>query len=191
MASLCLCCSLLAIPALAADRFWTNNTSGNFTNALNWSPNFVPGPADNANFNQSSFPLVLFTANRTNANAFLNPSNGGIQTSIGTNIWLLTNSFIVAQHPATAATVAQSNGQLIVTNAAQQRSNGYRPKRARHLPVVGRLRNHRSLVRHQRQPGVELNLQPVGGQPDRAGWFLPFYSPTRLSAWAPETWPRP
>jgi T5SS/PEP-CTERM-associated repeat protein len=102
----------------AADRFWTNSAGGNFTNAVNWSPNVVPGAADNAHFNVAGVPTVGWTVSRTNGNAFLNPANGAVQFAIGANAWFVTNQFRLSTNPASISAALVLSGNLIVANAA-------------------------------------------------------------------------
>jgi hypothetical protein len=68
---------LVAFTASAADRYWTNNAGGTFSTALNWSPNIVPGAADNARFTLGMLPTISWSAAHTNAYAEQSTSIGG------------------------------------------------------------------------------------------------------------------
>jgi T5SS/PEP-CTERM-associated repeat protein len=101
----------------AADVFWTNTASGNFTNTANWNPNTVPGDADNANFTNNNTYTVSWTSDATNANAFFYPRSGTVSLNIGSDTWLLTNSFVIGQLAGTTGIVTHTTGTLVVTNA--------------------------------------------------------------------------
>ena len=102
----------------AADFAFTNVFGGDFLNPFNWSPNGVPGAADNANFDNPIFPVVTWAGSRTNANARANGTTGGFQANIGTNFWLLTNSFVLGETAGRTGSVIHLSGELRVTNSA-------------------------------------------------------------------------
>jgi len=85
----------LEVRARAADLFFTNAIGGDFLGSLNWSPNVVPGAADNANFTNPIFPTITWSASRTNNNAIIDGTSGGFQALIGANFWRVTNSFVL------------------------------------------------------------------------------------------------
>src|SRR3954465_14524165 len=108
----------LEVRARAADLFFTNAIGGDFLGSLNWSPNVVPGAADNANFTNPIFPTITWSASRTNNNAIIDGTSGGFQALIGANFWRGTNSFVMGQSAGRAGTVLHVSGELRVTNSA-------------------------------------------------------------------------
>ncbi len=116
---------LIAIPSLRADDYyWTNQTSGDFTNANNWLTNNIPtstppGPSDNAYFTNDVTSLINWTTTVTNANAFFNPISGITTQAIGSSSWLITNSFIIGQTSGQTGSVSLSSGTLLITNATR------------------------------------------------------------------------
>src|SRR5437899_2951941 len=115
---LILVAGVIAPATRGADRFWTNNASGNFNATLNWFANTVPGAADNANFTNKASYQVNWTAIATNANAFFNADSGTLTQAIGAVSWLVTNSYVVGQDSSSTAAVRHTSGTLRVTNSA-------------------------------------------------------------------------
>lgn len=92
--------------------------SGNFTNPASWSGGIVPGPADDAIFTNGGSYTVTWTADATNANAFVNtPGIGTTTLGVGSQMWWLTNQFILGQTLGTTGTVHHTTGTIVVTNA--------------------------------------------------------------------------
>src|SRR5262249_8170862 len=109
--------------APATDFFWTNQLSGDFTNAANWVTNGLgiaafPVDADNANFTNTSTKPVSWTTGLTNANAYFNSMNGVVTQAIGSSTWFITNQYVLGQTSGQTATVVHTTGTLIVTNGA-------------------------------------------------------------------------
>ena len=119
--SSCLCAIALSLcwpqeASVAADSFWTNTASGNFTNPANWFAATVPGMGDNANFTNNTTYTVSWTSDVTNSNAFFNARSGIVTLNISNNTYSLLDRFIVGQNAGATATVTHSSGTLVVTN---------------------------------------------------------------------------
>ncbi len=104
---------------LAEDFYWTNQITGNFTNAPNWVTNSLsvtlfPTDADNVFFTNNIPSTVNWTATVTNANA--NFSNGTLTQAIGSATWLITNNYLISPNLSDTTTVLHSSGTLVVTN---------------------------------------------------------------------------
>lgn len=79
----------------AADIIWTNNSGGNWNATINWSPNQVPGPADNALITSDGTYAVLLNIDTTNAALVLGAASG-TQTLVNKGFTLaLTNGSAV------------------------------------------------------------------------------------------------
>src|SRR5690349_15473725 len=69
--------------AMAASLSWTNTAGGNWTNAANWSPNQVPGSADQAAITTAGNYTVVVSANTT---------VGGLTVGAGTGVQSLEHT---------------------------------------------------------------------------------------------------
>src|SRR6516165_9308878 len=94
-------------PAHSATILWTNTLGGNWNVPANWSPNQVPGAADNANINAAGTYAVTVNVNSSVNSLILGGAASGLQT-------LQANSFTLG---ATTASV-NSGGVLALTNSA-------------------------------------------------------------------------
>jgi fibronectin-binding autotransporter adhesin len=107
----------------AADVYWSNASSGQYTNDSLWFGNADPGMGDSAYFtNKLSTTISWNGYNTTNANAYFDqPQSGGTGTytlTMTNGIWWLTNSFVVADALGSTSTVTLTQGTVLVTNSA-------------------------------------------------------------------------
>ena len=100
------------------DHFWTNSLGGNYDVAVNWLPNSVPGPRDNAVFTNNASYQVAWPAEATVANAYFDARGGTVTQAIAPGSWSLTNEFVVGRDPSATAAVTHVSGSLRVTNSA-------------------------------------------------------------------------
>src|SRR6185503_5922854 len=70
-----------AIQSLASDVTWTNASSGNWNSAVNWSPNQIPGPGDNALITNNGSYTVTISADAS-ANSLRVGGTSGTQTLV-------------------------------------------------------------------------------------------------------------
>src|SRR5947207_585577 len=114
---------------------WTNNSSGNWANAANWSPNQVPGPTDDATLNVgvtvtnsapvaiSNFTLAAGSLNATSPVTVLGAMNWtGGNISSGSTLNIASSAVLYMTNSAThnlaglilnnAGTVAWGGGQI-------------------------------------------------------------------------------
>lgn len=103
-------------PTQGADSYWTNAAGGTFSDAANWDGG-VPGAADTAHFTNVAIYQVDWVADATNANAIFDAHGGTVTQAITSSFWWLTNSYVVGQASGRTATVVQTSGTLLVTNA--------------------------------------------------------------------------
>src|SRR5882672_11213201 len=68
-----------AIQSRASDVTWTNASGGNWSAAVNWSPNQIPGPGDNAFITNNGSYTVTVSAD-ANANSVMLGGTSGTQT---------------------------------------------------------------------------------------------------------------
>lgn len=108
--------------AKAADIYWNNTAGGNFSNANNWLPTTVPGPADNSFFTNNATFTVTWTADATNISTSFTPTSGilgagaAVTQSIDSVSWFITNQYILGQDVSTTGKVVHIDGTLVVTN---------------------------------------------------------------------------
>jgi T5SS/PEP-CTERM-associated repeat protein len=105
----------LALPAVAADRFWITPTGGTFGAIANWSATdggaggaSVPGVADIANFTLNNTYEVNFTTDPFNTD--LDVENGNVTFDLNLNTYTLTGLL-----PIVVGGIAGQTGRLTVT----------------------------------------------------------------------------
>jgi fibronectin-binding autotransporter adhesin len=122
--SVILCFLVVFCPVQAADIYWTNSTTGNFTNQTKWMTTVVPTAGDNMLFTNNDDLTIDFHVDATNANVYLNTFTGNdgsdLQNfNIGTNTWWITNSFLMGNTVGGTADVTIASGTLVVTNSTR------------------------------------------------------------------------
>lgn len=112
-------CVLLSFQsAFAADIYWTNNANpATFNIANNWTNGGIPTATDNAIFANNAVQTIQWNADATNANAYFNSTQ--FKTLLaGTQTYLVTNSFVLAQNSGQSGFLLHSNGTVAVVNDA-------------------------------------------------------------------------
>lgn len=99
----------------AGTLYWTNSTSGFYSNPSNWSPNIIPTAADDVIFTNDN--TYTFTVDRpaTNGAAYFHQ---GIVTQDVAGAWCLTNAWRVGEAPGSTSRVTSAAGLVKVTNSS-------------------------------------------------------------------------
>lgn len=95
--------------------YWTNNAGGNITNNGNWIGGF--DSLKNANFTNNASYNVSFSSIPTNTVVSFEAIGGTVTQSIGSQAWIVTESYTIGNLASSTSTVYQSGGTLNVTNA--------------------------------------------------------------------------
>ena len=113
----------LSVATYGADRVWTNGNA-TYENALSWS-NGAPTAVDRVIFNDSAAITnyaVGLNATETVANVLFSAVGKGVfwkvSNSFPSNVWTVSNSFILDQSAAATAVGTLRNGILAVTNVS-------------------------------------------------------------------------
>lgn len=110
---------LASSQGFAANFYWTNTPSGDFTNAANWTAGTVPGIADTARFTNCNVSYgVSLTAAQTNTDTQVNGAGGIVFLGIASDVaWVLTNGFMIGSS-APSSTMFLTGGVVQVSGGS-------------------------------------------------------------------------
>ncbi len=121
--------SSAALPAArAADIYWANPVSGNFSTAANWGPPaVVPGSGDiphlNAYDSAGDPYTVTLTGNVTNAGLAVTAVNTTITVNLNSYTWTQTNAIDVGRASQRGSALNLGNGSMVTTIPAGAESD--------------------------------------------------------------------
>lgn len=121
---------LMAAPAWAATRIWTNTTGGVFSDPAMWNGG-VPGANDTALFTRSGDYTVSFSSSASTTNAvFTSNTSGRVTLQLGANTWTLTSlendnsGMIIGKTAGSTSSVLLASGTLTTPGVIVGNTNG-------------------------------------------------------------------